>query len=112
MTSYRDCRSEGGDAHCFALHRSCLGVLEPIFNFHFGIFYDHMMSSVHEEETASISSELSLSSGDESGENEPKNVSLIRPYQFEPEFSSGEEVEDIVHPPEEDDESRTTNLDW
>ena len=71
-----------------------------------------MMSSVHEEETASISSELSLSSGDESGENEPINVSLIRPHQFEPEFSSGEEVEDIVHPPEEDDESRTTNLDW
>ena len=111
MTSYRDCRSEGGDAHCLALHRSCLCVLEPIFNFHFRIFYDHMMSTVHEEETASISSELSLS-GDESGENEPINVSLIMPYQFEPEFSSGEEVEDIVHPPEEDDESRTTNLDW
>ena len=90
----------------------CIGVLcvlEPIFHFHFGIFYDHTMSSVHEK-TASISSELSLSSGDESGENEPINVSLIRPYQFEPEFSSGEEVEDILHPPEEDDESRTTNL--
>ena len=112
MTSHRDCSSEGGDAHCFALHRSCLCVLEPIFNFHFGIFYDHMMSSVHEEETPSISSELSLSSGDESGENEPINVSLREPYQFEPEFSSVEELEDIVHPPEEDDESRTTNLDW
>ena len=71
-----------------------------------------MMSSVHEEETASISSELSLSCGDESVENDPTNVSSIRPYQFEPEFSSGEEVEDIVHPPEEDDEARTTNLDW
>ena len=65
-----------------------------------------MMSSVHEEETASISSDLSLSSGDESVD--PINVSSIRPYQF----SSGEEVEDIVHPPEEDDEARTTNLDW
>ena len=73
-----------------------------------------MMSSVHEEETASISSELSLSSGDEieSVENDPINVSSIRPYQFEPEFSSGEEVEDILHPPEEDDEAHTTNLDW
>ena len=69
-----------------------------------------MMSSVHGEETASISSDLSLSSGNESVD--PINVSSIRPYQFELEFSSGEEVEDIVHPPEEDDEARTTNLDW
>ena len=65
-----------------------------------------MMSSVHEEETASISSDLSLSSGDESVD--PINVSSIRPYQFEPEFSSGEEVEDIVHPPEQDDEVQGT----
>ena len=68
-----------------------------------------MMSSVHEEETASISSDLSLSSGDESVD--PINVSSIRPYQFEPEFSLGEEVEDIVHPPEQDDEAHTANLD-
>ena len=85
--------------------------VEPTFTFCFGISYDHIMSSVHEEETASTSSELSLSSGDESGENDHINISLIRPYQFEPEFLSDEEVEDI-HPPEEDDDSRTTNLDW
>ena len=50
--------------------------MEPIFKFHFGIFYDHKMSSVSEEEGASISSELSLSGSDESGENEPINVNL------------------------------------
>ena len=74
MTSYRDCRARRSDAYCFALQMSLC--VEPIFKFHFGIFYDHKMSSVSEEESASISSELSLPGGDESGENEPINVSL------------------------------------
>lgn len=68
------------DTHCFTLHRSCPGcclcAVKPIFNFYFGIFYDRMVSSVHEEKTASISSKVNLSNGDESGENEPINVRL------------------------------------
>ena len=60
---------------------------------------------------SSHSSQSSLSIDDESM---PENV--IRPYQFEPEFSSSEEgVEEgeIIDREQDDDENdRTRNLDW
>ena len=70
-----------------------------------------VMSS--EEETCSNSSELSISSGDECFANEI--VDVIKPYQFEPEFSSGEEGDvlgDEEMEEEENEASRTTNSDW
>ena len=60
---------------------------------------------------SSHSSQSSLSIDDESM---PENV--IRPYQFEPEFSSSEEgVEEgeLIDREQDDDENdRTRNLDW
>ena len=65
-----------------------------------------------DDETFSQSSQSSLSIDHE---NMPENV--IRPYQFEPEFSSSEEsVEDEgdleVEQQHEDEKFRTRNLDW
>lgn len=64
-----------------------------------------------DDETSSHSSQSSLSIDDE---NMPQNV--IRPYQFEPEFSSSEEgveKEELEEEHQHDDEnSRTRNLDW
>ncbi|KAJ7374287.1 hypothetical protein OS493_000358 [Desmophyllum pertusum] len=61
-----------------------------------------------DEDTSSASSDLS---GDE--ELISSILSVIKPYQFEPEFSSSDD-EQAEHQPEleEDEESRTTNLDW
>lgn len=66
-----------------------------------------------DDETSSHSSQSSLSIDDE---NMPQNV--IRPYQFEPEFSSSEEgVEEEEGELEEEHEhddknARTRNSDW
>lgn len=65
-----------------------------------------------DDETFSQSSQSSLSIDDE---NMPENV--IRPYQFEPEFSSSEEsVEEEGYlegeQQHEDENFRTRNLDW
>ena len=65
-----------------------------------------------DDETFSQSSQSSVSIDDE---NMPGNV--IRPYQFEPEFSSSEEsVEeegDLEREQQHEDENfRTRNLDW
>ena len=65
-----------------------------------------------DDETFSQSSQSSLSIEDE---NMPENV--IRPYQFEPEFSSSEEsVEEEGYlegeQQHEDENFRTRNLDW
>ena len=64
-----------------------------------------------DDESSSHSSQSSLSIDDESM---PENV--IRPYQFEPEFSSREEgVEEgeLIDREQDDDENdRTRNLDW
>ena len=64
-----------------------------------------------DDESSSHSSQSSLSIDDESM---PENV--IRPYQFEPEFSSSEEgVEEgeLIDREQDDDENdRTRNLDW
>ena len=62
-----------------------------------------------DDETSSYSSQSSLSIDDE---NMPENV--IRPYQFEPEFSSSDEgVEEEFDREQHDDENdRTRNLDW
>lgn len=64
-----------------------------------------------DDETSSHSSQSSLSIDDE---NIPQNV--IRPYQFEPEFSSSEEgVEEEELEEEhqhEDENARTRNSDW
>lgn len=65
-----------------------------------------------DDETSSHSSQSSLSIDDE---NMPQNV--IRPYQFEPEFSSSEEgVEEEGELEEEhqhdDENARTRNSDW
>ena len=66
-----------------------------------------------DDETSSNSSQSSLSIDDE---NVPENV--IRPYQFEPEFSSSEEgVEEEREFLDREDQheeeiDRTRNLDW
>ena len=68
-----------------------------------------------DEEDSSYSSESSLPFDDE---NMPINT--IKPYQFEPEFSSSEEREEEEEEeeeeedddPPEDENSRTRNLDW
>ena len=64
-----------------------------------------------DDESSSHTSQSSLSIDDESM---PENV--IRPYQFEPEFSSSEEgVEqgELIDREQDDDENdRTRNLDW
>ena len=65
-----------------------------------------------DDETSSHSSQSSLSIDDE---NMPENV--IRPYQFEPKFSSSEgsveEEGDLEGEHQHDDENfRTRNLDW
>ena len=60
-----------------------------------------------DEEDSSYSSESSLPFDDE---NMPINT--IKPYQFEPEFSSSEEREEDDDDPPEDESSRTRNLDW
>lgn len=63
-----------------------------------------------DDETSSHSSQSSLSIDDESL---PENV--IRPYQFEPEFSSSEEgVEggELDWEQHDDENDRTRNLDW
>ena len=60
-----------------------------------------------DEEDSSYSSESSLPFDDE---NMPINT--IKPYQFEPEFSSSEEREEEDDDPLEDENSRTRNLDW
>ena len=60
-----------------------------------------------DEEDSSYSSESSLPFDDE---NMPINT--IKPYQFEPEFSSSEEREEEDDDPPEDENSRTRNLDW
>ena len=62
-----------------------------------------------DEEDSSYSSESSLPFDDE---NMPINT--IKPYQFEPEFSSSEEHEEEEEDddPPEDENSRTRNLDW
>ena len=59
------------------------------------------------DEEDSYSSESSLLFDDE---NMPINT--IKPYQFEPEFSSSEEREEEDDDPPEDENSRTRNLDW
>ena len=74
--------------------------------------YIHLEMS--EDETSSHSSQSSLSIDDE---NMPENV--IRPYQFEPEYSSSEEgveeeegeleLEEHHH---DDENARTRNLNW
>ena len=61
-----------------------------------------------DEEDSSYSSESSLPFDDE---NMPINT--IKPYQFEPDFSSSEErEEEMDDDPPEDENSRTRNLDW
>ena len=63
-----------------------------------------------DNETFSHSSQSSLSIEDE---NMPANV--IRPYQFEPEFSSSEEgvgEEELEQEHQNNENSRTRNLDW
>ena len=62
-----------------------------------------------DDESSSHSSQSSLSIDDESM---PENV--IRPYQFEPEFSSSEEgvEEGELIDREQDENDRTRNLDW
>ena len=60
---------------------------------------------------SSYSSELSLPF-----DNENMPINTIKPYQFEPEFSSSEEREEEEEEeeddPPEDENSRTRNLDW
>jgi hypothetical protein len=62
-----------------------------------------------DEENSSYSSESSLSFDDEN-----ISINTIKPYQFEPEFSSSEEGEEEVEEenPPDDENSRTSNLDW
>jgi len=67
-----------------------------------------------DDETSSHSSQSSLSIDDE---NMPENV--IRPYQFEPEYSSSEEgVEEeegeleLEEDQHDDENARTRNLNW
>ena len=63
-----------------------------------------------DDETSSYSSQSSLSNDDES-----MSENVIRPYQFEPEFSSSEEgVEEgeLDREQHDDENDRTRNLDW
>jgi len=63
-----------------------------------------------DDETSSYSSQSSLSIDDES-----MSENVIRPYQFEPEFSSSEEgVEEgeLDREQHDDENDRTRNLDW
>ena len=63
-----------------------------------------------DDETSSYSSQSSLSIDDES-----MSENAIRPYQFEPEFSSSEEgVEEgeLDREQHDDENDRTRNLDW
>ena len=63
-----------------------------------------------DEENSSYSSESSFPFDDDN-----VSISTIKPYQFEPEFSSSEEREEekeAEEDPPEDENARTRNLDW
>ena len=62
-----------------------------------------------DEENSSYSSESSFPFDDDN-----VSISTIKLYQFEPEFSSSEEreEEEAEEDPPEDENARTTNLDW
>lgn len=97
MTSYRD-----GDASLR------IRVRFAYFSWLCFAFVSLRSRRMSDEDTSSASSDLS---GDE--ELISSILSVIKPYQFEPEFSSSDD-EQAEHQPEleEDEESRTTNLDW